>query len=54
MNQRSTNAIRPLPDDLADDLRARFPGLRQSQHFASEASRAALDAAGRDTVFRRP
>lgn len=46
--------VRLLPDDLADDLRARFPGLRQSQHFASEASRAALDAAGRDTVFRRP
>jgi len=48
------DTVRLLPDDLAEDLRARFPGLRQSQHFASEASRAALDAAGRTSVFRRP
>ncbi len=45
--------VRLLPDDLAEDLRARFPGLRQSQHFASEADRALLDAAGRSSVFRR-
>lgn len=45
--------VRLLPDELADDLRLRFPGLRQSQHFATEAGRAILDAAGRMNVFRR-
>lgn len=48
----SEDTMRLLPDDLADDLRARFPGLRQRRHFASEASRATLNAAGRTSVFR--
>ena len=48
----SEDTMRLLPDDLANDLRTRFPGLRQRRHFASEASRATLDAAGRTSVFR--
>lgn len=33
-----------LPPELADEIRARFPGLRQSQHFGTEAGRESLDA----------
>jgi hypothetical protein len=32
-----------LPPDLADEVKARFPGLSQHQHFGTEAGRAALD-----------
>lgn len=32
-----------LPPDLADEVKARFPGLSQNQHFGTEAGRAALD-----------
>ena len=46
------DTVRLLPDDLADELRDRFPGLRQSQHYATEASRAALMAAGHASIFR--
>lgn len=35
-----------LPPDLADDLRARFPGLSQNQHFGTEATRTQLEALG--------
>lgn len=42
-----------LPADLADEIRSRFPGLSQSQHFGTEASRAALDAFGREALHRR-
>ena len=45
--------VRLLPDDLGDELRARFPGLRHSQHFAPEAGRRTLEQVGRETVFRR-
>ena len=44
--------VRLLPAELAEELVGRFPGLRQSQHFGTETSRAALDAAGRDSLFR--
>ncbi|MGB7269992.1 MAG: Hint domain-containing protein [Albidovulum sp.] len=44
--------VRLLPPELAQELTGRFPGLRQSQHFGTEATRAALDAAGRDSLFR--
>lgn len=33
-----------LPPEFADEIRARFPGLRQSQHFGTEAGRESLDA----------
>ena len=45
--------VRLLPEDMADELRSRFPGLRHSQHFAPEAGRRTLEQAGRETVFRR-
>lgn len=45
--------VRLLPAELAGELQDRFPGLRQSPHFASEAHRPALDAAGRETLFRK-
>lgn len=32
-----------LPPEFADEIRARFPGLRQSQHFGTEAGRDALE-----------
>ena len=32
-----------LPPEFADEIRARFPGLKQSQHFGTEAGREALD-----------
>lgn len=36
-----------LPEGLAEEVRARFPGLRQNQHFGTEAGRNLLDAIGR-------
>ena len=33
-----------LPADLAEDVKARFPGLSQNQHFGTEASRQMQDA----------
>lgn len=43
-----------LPEDLADEVRARFPGLSQNQHFGTEAGRRLLDAIGRDALLRTP
>jgi hypothetical protein len=40
-----------LPADLAEDVRARFPGLAQVQHFGTEASREFLEELGRDTLY---
>ncbi len=39
------DTVRLLPDSTADELRARFPGLRHSPHFATEALRDRLDPA---------
>ena len=44
--------VQLLPDDLACELRSRFPGLRQSQHHGLEATRAAVEAQGRAALFR--
>jgi len=41
-----------LPQAFSAEVRARFPGLSQRQHFGTEASRTALDAIGRSTLFR--
>lgn len=46
--------IRHLPAELATELKARFPGLAQSQHFGTEASRQLLDHVGRDELLGRP
>jgi hypothetical protein len=35
--------VNRLPTDLAAEVKARFPGLNQNQHFGTEAGRAALD-----------
>lgn len=42
-----------LPDDLAEEVRARFPGLSQSQHFGTEAGRDLLDKVTRDALLGR-
>jgi hypothetical protein len=41
--QVSEATVARLPPDLAEEIHARFPGLRQSQHFGTEAGREALD-----------
>lgn len=43
-----------LPAELANEVRTRFPGLSQSQHFGTEAGRELLDEAARDALLRRP
>jgi hypothetical protein len=45
--------LRLMPDDLADDLRKRFPGLSHHPHFGTEAGRAELDPAARAAIFRK-
>ncbi|SPH17356.1 hypothetical protein DEA8626_00874 [Defluviimonas aquaemixtae] len=42
-----------LPAELAEEVRARFPGLSQDQHFGTEAGRDLLDKAARDALLRR-
>lgn len=44
--------LRLLPDDLAEEVRTRFPGLYHTQHFGTEATRRALDEIGRQSLFR--
>jgi hypothetical protein len=41
-----------LPEAIAEEVRMRFPGLAQRQHFGTEVGRAALDAASRAALFR--
>jgi hypothetical protein len=41
-----------LPDELAEPLLARFPGLRHDPHFGTEAGRGTLDAVGRETLLQ--
>ena len=41
-----------LPQAFSAEVRARFPGLSQRQHFGTEASRTALDAIGRGALLR--
>lgn len=45
------DTVRHLPPELAEELQGRFPGLRQSQRGGTETTRAALEAAGRNSVF---
>lgn len=49
----SDATVNLLPPDLADEVRARFPGLSQSQHFGTEAGRELLDEAARAALFHR-
>lgn len=46
--------VNRLPGDVAEELRARFPGLAQTQHFGTEAGRQALDGIAPDTLYRQP
>jgi hypothetical protein len=46
--------ISQLPSEMADEVRARFPGLSQSQHFGTEAGRELLDVAARDALLNGP
>lgn len=41
-----------LPAELSADVKARFPGLAQNQHFGTEAGRQFLDALGPDALFK--
>lgn len=42
-----------LPAEIAEDVKARFPGLAHDQHFGTEAGRNLLDRVGRETLFQR-
>ena len=44
--------VNRLPAALSADVKARFPGLRQVQHFGTEAGRQFLDAVGAETLFK--
>lgn len=50
VNQTTVNL---LPEELAEDIKTRFPGLSQLQHFGTEARREELDAASREGIFKR-
>ncbi|MDO9524434.1 MAG: Hint domain-containing protein [Gemmobacter sp.] len=45
--------VSSFPDEIADDLRTRFPGLSHNQHFGTEATRHQLDALGPDAIYRK-
>ncbi len=44
--------VNRLPAELSADVKARFPGLRQVQHFGTEAGRQFLDAVGAEALFK--
>ena len=50
----SEATLTALPEAIASDLRAAFPGLRHSPHYGTEIDRITLDAVGRDHLFRKP
>ena len=41
-----------LPPDIADEVKAKFPGLTQNPHFGTEAGRQFLDAIGPERLFK--
>lgn len=54
----SETTLHRLPPELSQEVRARFPGLSQNQHFGTEAGRAFLDSVGPEALIagrsRRP
>ena len=44
--------VQRLPAQLSADVRARFPGLSQNQHFGTEAGRSFLDKVGTAALFK--
>ena len=51
VNDATVNA---LPPELSADVKARFPGLAQVQHFGTEAGRQVLDEIGAATLYQTP
>lgn len=46
--------VNRLPPELSADVKARFPGLSQVQHFGTEAGRQFLDEIGPETLYKPP
>lgn len=46
--------LRLMPEDLAESLRAEFPGLSHRPHFGTEAGRGELGDAARKVLLRKP
>ncbi|MDZ4309246.1 MAG: Hint domain-containing protein [Cypionkella sp.] len=46
--------VNRLPTELSEDVKARFPGLSQNQHFGTEAGRQFLDSIGPEALFKSP
>lgn len=44
--------VNRLPPELSGDVRARFPGLSQVQHFGTEAGRQFLEEIGTEVLFK--
>ena len=44
--------VNRLPPELAEDVKARFPGLSQVQHFGTEAGRQFLQEVGTESLFK--
>ena len=44
--------VHRLPPDLSDEMKERFPGLNQNQHFGTEAGRQFLDAVGPKALYK--
>lgn len=44
--------VNRLPAELSGDVKARFPGLSQVQHFGTEAGRRFLDEVGPEALFK--
>ncbi len=42
-----------LPAELADEVKARFPGLSHNQHFGTEAGRIVLDEIGATALYKK-
>jgi hypothetical protein len=47
----SETTVHRLPPEFSEEVRARFPGLSQNQHFGTEAGRAFFDQIGRDALL---
>jgi len=51
VNDATVNA---LPPEISAEVKARFPGLAQVQHFGTEAGRQMLDEIGATTLYQTP
>ena len=46
--------VNRLPAEVAEEVKSRFPGLTQSQHFGTEAGRQALEGIAPARLYRKP